>query len=572
MNNVYLYSATLYIFAVVLIVTTLNIIQFIKMKKTKKEIELLEKEKNTIIDAPIIIELSKAQNLVKNETLKEKVKIWQQTIDEIKKQNLNEINELILETDYFAEQKDYKNFKYKKIKTELKIYEAKEIKNKIFEQIKEITLCEDKNRSVIANLKIRFRQILTDFETVKIDLKDLEETVRLQIENIEKRFKDFETLLENQEYDEVNIIVSSIEKMINHMETILRELPSCVLMIKNIIPKRIEETNIMYKKLLKDEYQLDYLNVEYNIKEIEKKLSNSSSKIRVLNLEDVLIELKTILEYFDSLFSDFEAEKQSRKKFEEKTVVFKSKYEKLQIHMNKLHGKVEDAKYNYELNKEQTEILKALNEDLIKLNKDFEVLFETIKTVSFPYSKLLIEIETLISRLLILEDELEKYSEKVGSMQEDEKRAKEELEQILEIFKSSKYKIREYKLPIIPKNYYIELQDAIDSIKEVKKELEKKPINIEILNIRVDNARDLVLKFSSNSNEIVKTAVMAENAIIYGNRYKYSKENIEENLKKSEFLFSKGEYKKSLELTLNAIDIIEPGIYKKLKEIYESNK
>ena len=42
-------------------------------------------------------------------------------------------------------------------------------------------------------------------------------------------------------------------------------------------------------------------------------------------------------------------------------------------------------------------------------------------------------------------------------------------------------------------------------------------------------------------------------------------------LNKAEILFIKGEYKKSLELSLNTIDIIEPGIYKKLLNLYEKN-
>jgi hypothetical protein len=68
-----------------------------------------------------------------------------------------------------------------------------------------------------------------------------------------------------------------------------------------------------------------------------------------------------------------------------------------------------------------------------------------------------------------------------------------------------------------------------------------------------------------------KSAKLAENAIVYGNRYRSKKTYIDDGLNKAEILFNKGEYKKSLELTLNTIDIIEPGIYKKLLNMYEKN-
>ena len=115
------------------------------------------------------------------------------------------------------------------------------------------------------------------------------------------------------------------------------------------------------------------------------------------------------------------------------------------------------------------------------------------------------------------------------------------------------------------------MKEATDSEKEISKELEKKPINIDVLNTRVDTARALVFKFSNTTNQLLKTVSMAEKAIIYGNRYRSNRQYIEDGLEKAEMLFYKGDYKKSLEITLNTIDSVEPGIHKKLLELYEKN-
>ena len=156
-------------------------------------------------------------------------------------------------------------------------------------------------------------------------------------------------------------------------------------------------------------------------------------------------------------------------------------------------------------------------------------------------------------------------------MQEDEKRAREQLVDMKELLEQSKSKIREYKLPLIPDSYFTELKEGIEAIREVNKELDRKSINIDVLNTRVDTARDLIFKLYNTSNELIKSALLAENAIIYGNRYRTKKQFVDEGLNKAEVLFNKGEYKKSLELTLNTIDIIEPGIHKKLLNLYEKN-
>ena len=115
------------------------------------------------------------------------------------------------------------------------------------------------------------------------------------------------------------------------------------------------------------------------------------------------------------------------------------------------------------------------------------------------------------------------------------------------------------------KNYEI---DLLAPIKEIVKELEKKPLSITILNTRVDTARDLVLKLYSCSKDLLKTAKFAEMAIVYGNRYRVLTKEIDNNLSYSEELFYNGEYKKSLEFTINCLNKVEPDIFDKISMNY----
>ena len=152
----------------------------------------------------------------------------------------------------------------------------------------------------------------------------IDKVIELQIETIEKRFQDFEYDMEKQDYVSANKLIKVIDTLIKHLNTIVDEIPPALLMIENIIPKRLDEMKSTYDQMNKAGYQLDYLNIEYNIEEINKKISDIMSRIRVLNLEDVLFELRTILEYTDSVYTDFEREKIARKEYEESIKIFKS--------------------------------------------------------------------------------------------------------------------------------------------------------------------------------------------------------------------------------------------------------
>lgn len=570
-NEILLTVITYYFIAIISIAIVLNMIEYFSKKKYKSEIQNLDIEKNQIIDAPIMTELSKVESLTKTKSIKDKYSLWKKEIDDLKKELENSINDMILDADFLLEQKDFRDYIKKRINIEIKLYEAKEQKERVLGEIKEITLSEERNRVIVTELKTEFRDIIHTFETTKNSFVPIDKVIELQIETIEKRFQDFEIDMEKQDYISANKLVKVLDTLIKHLRTIVDEIPPALVMGENIIPKRLDDMRTTYDNMVKKGYQLDYLNVEYNIDEINKKISDIMSRIRVLNLEDVLFELRTILEYTDSVYTDFEREKIARKEYEESITIFKSKVKKINDIMNRLYGKVVDAKYNYKLSEEQLSSLDDLSNELIILDEDFNKLYDATKTTSFPYTRLNKELELLSLKLSKVEEKLQSYIESIGNMQEDEKRAREQLVDMKELLEQSKSKIREYKLPLIPDSYFTELKEGIEAIMEVNKELDRKPINIDVLNTRVDTARDLIFKLYNTSNELIKSANLAENAIIYGNRYRTKKQFIDEGLNKAEVLFNKGEYKKSLELTLNTIDIIEPGIHKKLLNLYEKN-
>jgi hypothetical protein len=119
-------------------------------------------------------------------------------------------------------------------------------------------------------------------------------------------------------------------------------------------------------------------------------------------------------------------------------------------------------------------------------------------------------------------------------------------------------------------NQYSEEIAWENQVKEMVKELDKKPISIKVLNIRVDTARDLALKLYNTSSEIVKTAAACEMAIVYGNRYRPVYKNLDSELTSAENLFYKGDYKKSLEKSMRALNGIEPGIADKLMNVVKN--
>ena len=552
------------------IVGTLFFIRHKMRESRKKDIEKLEMEKNLIISSEILSELSQVEALINNSYLSKKFKEWTKRFNEIRDNELPKLTDKILELEVLLENNNFKELDLLYPKYELEVYYSKTKIDYLVEEIREITMSEQRNREVITRLKTVYREIINKYNLSKNDYKEISDSIELQFENIDKLLAAFESAMDKKEYENIGKIVKAVSNLVQNIKMVIEESPTIIFMGKVVIPKKINETRNVYKKMTKDGHNLEYLNIDYNIEEINKKLSDIIDRLKVLNIEDSIFELKTMLNYLESLYTDFSKEKTSKKLYEQNVFIINEKISRMFRLIKNLYAELNDIKSSYDLSDDELKLVEGIRKELVNLRDEYKTLSDRTQIRIMPYSKLNASCENLLVKIATVEDNLEMTLRNLGSLKEDEIRAREQLIELREILKSSKHKIRNYKLPVIPKKYYIELEEAGEAVKEIIKELDKKPISIKTLNTRVDTARDLALKLYNTCNETFKTASMAELSIVYGNRYRSSHKEVDSGLLKAEKEFYKGNYKESLEMAINTLNIVEPGIHKKLLGVYES--
>ena len=555
--------------ALLIVLIMIHIMKNTKKTRYKKMIDDLDYQKNQLDTSPVGPELAKVESYINNDKLEVMYKNWKERLDDIKEVKIPKITDMLIEAEYSLSKMDYKSTMYKIAKLEMEIYKVRTTSEFLLDEIKDVTNSEERNRGNITKQKAQYRKLYEKFKETQNEYGSYEEIVEKQFETISKRFEDFEILMEQNDITDIPKVFKVIDDMLNHMEVIIEELPSIILIAKNILPKKIEQIKKIYNKMYKEGYPLEYLNIEYNIKEANKKIEDILERAKVLNIEDSLFDLKVLTEYFENLFTDFEKEKVIKVDYEDTNYAFKNKLKKANNLVNEIFSKMSYLKKAYNLSQNDIDNFSEVKREIEEINKDYKALINHTNSQNFAYSKLTDSIEELFTRLSKAEGKLDSSLNKLGNMHDDEVRAREQLKEVKELLKNAQSKIRTYNLPVIPNRYYVELREAKEAMNEIVKELEKKPITIEVLNTRVDTARDLALKLNGKTKEMMRTAMFSEMAIVYGNRYRSSEKDLDRNLKYSENLFFKGEYKKSLELTINSLNKIEPGIYEKLLEISE---
>lgn len=548
------------ILAIILVVVVLVLINKHDKKKLQGILTNLELDKNLIISANILTELNKVGSLINNKNLEIKYNNWKERYKQIKEVDMPSLENKLNDLEVLIRDKKYKDFVKDSSKLELEIYYIKSKSDFLLDEIREITLSESKNREIVTKLKKDYRDIYLKYNNSPSDYEGINNTIELQFENIDKLFNAFELAMENNDYSEASKIVKALTDNIGNIGIIIDEASSIILMGKKLIPDKIEDVKKIYDRMIKEGYLLDYLNIDYNISEAEKKLADIFDRLKVLNVNDSIIELKTILDYFDGLYGDFDKEVEAKKNYDSLSRKIAIKNKKLSAIIKNIISKIEDIKFSYDLLDEDVKVIDDLNLTIKGLQNDYDIIIENFRNKSFSYSQLYKELELINNRVSVTEEKVEQTVKFLSSLKDDEIRAREQLDEIKNILESSKEKMESFKLPIIPKDYYVELSEANDALDNMIDELNKKPISIRVLNLRVDTARDLVLKLHKNTSETIKNASLAESTIVYSNRFRYNNK-INNALNRAEDYFYEGRYSEALELAIKAVSDVNPNIY-----------
>ena len=509
MNKITIIIAGVFILLSALLFILTIIIKNKRKNSILSSVDKLTTEKNLIISSQLMSELSKASKLVNNKKTEELVESWKKRYDNIENKDMPKLTDNLIDVETLCVNKEYKEAKEALSLAEKNIFHVKAKSYKLLNEIKELTESEERNREAVTKLKSLYREVVFKYNKNKNEYGDICNPIELQFENIDKLFSGFEVAMQNHEYEELGKIVKALDDMIHNISIVIEEAPTIILMSTMILPKKMYDIKSISTKLVRAGYNLEYLNLDYNIEETNKKISEIMDKLKVLNLQDSIFDLKTLLDYYESIYSDFDAEKRGKKEYERGLINITERLSKVTSIVKNLYAEISNLKDTYDLSDDDIKVIDEINKELISVKDSFKLVNDRSLCKIMPYSKLSNDCELVAVSLSKVEDKLESTLKNLGSLKEDEARARDQLFEIKSIINNSKYKIKDYDLPKIPDQFYVEMKEAYDAVKEINKELDKKPISIKTLNLRVETAGDLALKLFKTAASTTKTAAMA---------------------------------------------------------------
>ena len=543
-----------------------------RLKHYKKQTVEVENRMNAIKSLPIQYRLGRVQNIAKSmPEISEKYESFQEQYNQLMTSHKDKIALLINEVDeqlYFGKLRKVSS-RLKDVKILLEEYET--TANILLSEIEEITEIENAQRLQIIKIKERFRASLDKYETIRFEIDQYIPALLEYIESLEQIFIELEEFMNSQRFEDANAACLNISERIDHIDKSIELLPDILTVVNKYIPKRINALELKIEEMQNKEYSLSRLDVDGRLESIQEFLEKIVDKVQKLDLADVSLELDEVTRNINSMFELLEVEESSLEEFKQTwKIVF---------------NKVNEVKEKYEFSvNEYKDLLKlyVIEDEKMDLSKEEDtinaiskLLLETMEAIDsnkLSYQEIVIEMNVLLEKSIAFEDQIQYFFTQRDQMYLTEKRALDELENINIVLLEIKSQIKNSHLPKINESYKDYISDSYKKANEIQFLCKSRPIILEKLSKQVDIARDIIYRLYDNVHNLIVTAGMVEEAIVFGNRYRSSFLEVNTELTKTEVLFRNGEYTKALSTAVDIIEKIEPGSYERLIKKSDSSQ
>jgi len=529
-----------------------------KKQNLKKEIDDLYTRFNTIKTIPITFKLNKAQIMAKrNEEVAMAVNAYIGKYEEAEK-HINEIQEAIndLEDEFVG--KNYKTVSEN-------IEGIKELTDKCETEIKEIETFlddfsrkENDQREYSAKLKEEYRLIRNavnnNSQSLSIGLDGVQKKI-LECENL---FSSSEEWMYANEYNQAQSDLENIDSILKALRDSVSHMPSLIKDVKGVIPVMLDEAKREYALTKQRGVYLDHLDIDSKLENVEKTINEETKNIIECNVLDVKEHIEECKDIINTLMEDLTTENRSFKESKEnadRALENIKSLIKVENYVRVAYDK-DSARFGLE---NLHDILKKQRDDIEVYQKEYQNLCEELAISSKPASKCLDDALDLLDRIENDKKSMYAYKTVIDQSNDGETRAMSQLVKLQLVISEVETKVQEYRLPTISVTYDVDLQKSKDYVKQIADSLAMIPINVDELNKLLDDAIDFVYKFYNNVNNIVGMAIMVENTIVFGNRYRSSFPEIDHELSKAEFQYLNGEYTKALKTAISCMETIFPN-------------
>ncbi len=556
----------LIIFGTILVALIIFMIVYhsIKLKIYRQEILDLQNQINGIKTLPLQYRLGRVQSIAKNmPEVAEEYEQFTKDFEKITEFQKNELGVLVNEVDeslFYGKTRGIK----KKLTlihemTQRYDHDAKDL----LTRIEKVTEIENIQRVEIIRVKGKYREVGNEYEKIRVKVEEFVPHALEMFKELDDDFVKLETLMNNQMFADAKNFTEEIENRIDSFQENLKDLPSYVYVVSDLLPSKIDKVDELITSLEGDEYALEEMNIAARRQEVDEQMEESIAHVKNVDIKGAAEVLEPLTGLIEELVIDLGKELDSYKQFKEK---WRESYNELQRLTDVYQNTMKEYRRlitEFVIDEEEVVISKKY-EEFKQIQKDANDLIEQMESGHFAYANMLEHVENLYDRMMQHDTYLEEFEKQKEDIETKNQKTEELLENINIVLLEIKSEIKNEHLPLVNDSYRDYIADSYNKVEEIKRFKAHKPVVFNELCAKVDGARDVIYKLYDNVHNMIVTAGMVEDAIVYANRYRSMFLEVNTELTKAEVLFRNGEYRNALQVAVDILERLEPGKYEEL--------
>ena len=511
-------------------------------------------------------------NLTRLETLGKHSQTLQNTYDERKKQydeiyqrkdrailnSLNSIDELLKDKDFRQVREIERD-----VEADIQAY-ARTISS--FSADLSTLLQEDTDiHSSAVAVKSKLRQIREFYQGHSMELKGLEDSFEIILQDADNAIEKFNELADCTKYDEAKEVLKELDGILTATVSIMDQLPLLQASVTTVLPNKLDELMNTYQEMLENQYVVEYLDVERKVSDMRHELDLLRSKLAFLDISGVKDEIDALQTEITDINAAFEQERQAKENFlhsqsylDESTYSIESSYSRHINNIRKLQSVyLLDQKYV-----DQMYALKSDVESIGFLKRDLDSYLDTSNRK--PYTIIMKKLSEMKSEVTKTNRTMSDYQSYLNSLKETIDQVFSGLQECFVNLSVRRQKVRllgveTYRVSTKPK-----FDRFFDTICEIAKMLEVFPLNVPEIDAKFRSFQSDCKYFLSDIDQNLEYADGAEQGIVYGNFYRIEFNDCDSMLRSAENDYQSGNFKQSFEIVSKVL-----ATWSKLKPVEE---
>lgn len=549
--------------AVLLLVLVLILSRALKRRKTARRLQELEVEVNDIRNNSLQYKYNKATAFARvNDDITDRVKNLAPKYEICQKSIASCENLFDQADDYLSRHKYNKSMKAMD-DLESMLDDTKERIRIVSQSLDHILARETEVREKANALKERFRNVKNVYQTNRASFYSGAAYVDEQLADIEEQFNNFEEWMFASEFNKAKDEADKISARTDEISGVIAAYPDLYAKAKLQLPQALNEVKLQAEEMEKNRVDISYLNVDVKMEAISNAIQDALIKLDNGNLKGASNSLDTITDQILALQEDIAGEKKAFDEIHGDLDANFAIVDEVEGELGQIVTLYASIKDRFGL-EDWTKRFEEAKHEMVDLKTQRDAIRAQLEKNDVLQVDVIHEYRAFAQKTVNFGKQVKEMKRLLVGASSDESRAKKQVTKLQLILNEVRLNTINKQLPNISNQFTEDLKEGEAKVAAVKGILEHSPLDVDSLNTSLQDSIDFVYKLYNNANNLVGVAVMTENAIVFGNRFRSSYPALDSDLTRAEVCFQNGEYTRALKIAIQAIENVHPGIYKKL--------